>query len=335
MKKAYRYLLIPLVIALLFLIGVFATPSKRTGSADAPDATDAATTPGGKASKEDPVAATVNDEPIREGDLAWRPSKGSFDVDETEVRETRLGRMIETLELRQFLREAKVEVPAAEVDKEVAQLRKDPPTAGCACCRYDSLEQFMDANYLDLKELRGILANDIGLQKHILDQWDRENPPGPARDAKLREERTRVEDAYSKLSHVFFKTFQNLKFATKPDEVRKEALARAQAAWEDIRKGKDFETVAKASSEDAVSAPKGGSLGCVSAYAFGQDFARAVAALKPGEISKPFESPWGYHVIRREAMTDDDVAELLKSEYQDSKRADVLNTLKANARVTR
>ena len=335
MKKVYRYALIPLVIALLFLVGMFATPSKRTGSAFVTEATDAATTPGGKSSKDDPVSATVNGEAIHESDLAWKPSKGSFDADPTEVRDVRLERMIDTLALRQFLRDAKVTVPEADLDKAVAELRKYPPTAGCACCRYESLEQFMDANNLDLKELRSILTNDLGLQKYVLAQWDKDNPPGPARAEKIRAERPRLEEQYVKISHIFFKTYQNPKFATNPEEARKAALAKAQAAWDDVRKGKAFEDVAKASSEDAVSAPKGGSLGCVSSNAFGQDFARVVAKLKPGEISKPFESPWGYHVVRRDTVTDDDVMDLLKSEYEDGKRADVLNSVKAEAKVVR
>ncbi len=334
MKKILHYAAIPLVIAALLLIGVFTTPSKRPSSTVVDWSADATPAPG-KPAKDDPVAATVNGEAIRESALAWKPSKGSFDFDPTEVRETRLERMIEALTVRQFLREAKVQVPESEVDKEIEMLRKYPPAAGCACCRYESLDQFMDANYLDMKELRGLIANDLGVQKHILAEWDKDNPPGPAREAKVREERPRVEEAYSKLSHVFFKTYQNPKFATGPEEVRKTALAKAQAAWEEINKGKKLEDEAKAVSEDAVSAPKGGLLGCVSAMAFGRDFALAVAKLKPGEISKPFESPWGYHVVRRDAMTDDDIAEILKSEYQDVKRADVMNTIKANAKVQR
>lgn len=108
-----------------------------------------------------------------------------------------------------------------------------------------------------------------------------------------------------------------------------------QAAWVELQKGKAFETVVKEVSEDAISRPKGGSLGCVSMYAFGKHFANAVTALKPGEYSRPFESPWGFHVVRREAMKDDDVWNLLRNEWMDEKHAQILNTIRMNAKIER
>jgi parvulin-like peptidyl-prolyl isomerase len=66
---------------------------------------------------------------------------------------------------------------------------------------------------------------------------------------------------------------------------------------------------------------------------FGQEFKHAVMELRPGEYSKPVESPWGYHVIRREAMSDNDIAGLLKNEFLDAKHAEVLNAIRANAKI--
>ena len=53
------------------------------------------------------------------------------------------------------------------------------------------------------------------------------------------------------------------------------------------------------------------------AYPFGNDFADTLKKLKPGEYSKPVESPWGYHIIRRETINDDDLIAVLKETFID------------------
>jgi len=333
--KVLRFLSIPLVIGLLIVVGMFLNPPRQadrnwivSGQADAGDRSK-----GGTSSKEDRVVATVNGEAIHESDLAVDLPKDSFGIASADIRDTRLRRMIETMTIRQFLASQKIQIPESEIDKEVQNLRKNPPTAGCACCRYQSLEQFMQANFLDLKELRGVIAADLGLQKYLLAQWEKECPPGEKRNKTLQEERPRLERWYIKVSHIFFNTFQNPLFGGKPDEVRKSTAAKAQASWKRLEAGTAFEALAKEVSEDAVSRPQGGELGCIMADTFGQEFARAATGLKNGEYSKPVESPWGYHIIRREAIGDDDLSNLLKSEFLDTKHAEVLNTIHANAKI--
>jgi len=56
-------------------------------------------------------------------------------------------------------------------------------------------------------------------------------------------------------------------------------------------------------------------LGCVPRDLFGKTMKDALAGLKLGEYGKPAESPWGFHVFRREAVTDADVLNVLKADY--------------------
>ena len=58
-----------------------------------------------------------------------------------------------------------------------------------------------------------------------------------------------------------------------------------------------FEDLAKQYSND-LSASKGGDLGWVYAGDTVPEFERAMDALKPGQISEPIESPFGYHLIQ-------------------------------------
>jgi peptidyl-prolyl cis-trans isomerase D len=76
------------------------------------------------------------------------------------------------------------------------------------------------------------------------------------------------------------------------------ALAHAKAVREEIVKGADFATVAKRESADSASAVKGGDLGEVTRGSFVPQFEKAALALKPGQISQPVLSPFGYHIIK-------------------------------------
>jgi parvulin-like peptidyl-prolyl isomerase len=341
--KVVRVVLILFAIGVLCVFGALMNFSSRSGSqpgggdwvvlGQGSTGAGAKTPTGAPQAKKDPIVAKVNGEAIHESDLALDLPKDSFGIASDDIRDTRLRRAIETLTVRQFLASKKIQVPESELDKEIQNLRENPPTAGCACCRFPSLEAFMQANFYDLKELRAVIAANLGLQKYLLAQWDKEMPPGEKRNKTLKDERHRFEQDYIKASHIFFNTFQNPLFGDKPDEVRKTLAAKAQAAWKRIQNGEKFEAVAKEVSEDAVSRPKGGELGCIPPDSFGKEFDAAFATLKTGEYSKPVESPWGFHIIRREAFTDEDVAGLLKDEFLDTKHADVLNEIHANAKV--
>ena len=70
-----------------------------------------------------------------------------------------------------------------------------------------------------------------------------------------------------------------------------EAAAAALAA------GEDFAKVAAERSTDAT-AQNGGDLGWFTLDVMVQPFAEAVGALQPGEVSAPFESPFGWHVAK-------------------------------------
>jgi len=64
-----------------------------------------------------------------------------------------------------------------------------------------------------------------------------------------------------------------------------------------VRGGADFGELARLHSQDA-SASRGGDLGWVLPGDTVPEFERAFIALKPGEISEPVKSPFGYHLIQ-------------------------------------
>ena len=65
-----------------------------------------------------------------------------------------------------------------------------------------------------------------------------------------------------------------------------------------IEQGDDFAALARAHSEDAVSAAAGGDLGWMNPGQLVPEFERAMEKLKPGELSAPVETPFGVHLIQ-------------------------------------
>ena len=86
------------------------------------------------------------------------------------------------------------------------------------------------------------------------------------------------------------------------------ARAKAVAARDEIEKGAKFEDVAKRESADTLSGQKGGDLGKGGRNRFVPEFEKAAYALKPGELSQPVLSPFGFHIIRVDSKTGDTLA---------------------------
>lgn len=76
-----------------------------------------------------------------------------------------------------------------------------------------------------------------------------------------------------------------------------EARSRLLALKERLENRADFAALARAHSEDA-SATKGGDLGWLSPGDTVPEFDRAMSALKPGEVSAPVQTPFGWHLIQ-------------------------------------
>lgn len=87
------------------------------------------------------------------------------------------------------------------------------------------------------------------------------------------------------------------------------AKAKADTLRARIAGGADFATVAKESSEDANTRDDGGELGWFPADAYGPDFGQKIAALQDGQVTEPFRSEAGWHIVQREGSRQTDVAD--------------------------
>ena len=81
------------------------------------------------------------------------------------------------------------------------------------------------------------------------------------------------------------------------EEQQQEAKRRIDSVYTALQAGADFEALAKQVSQDPGSARRGGMLGWFSRHQMVKEFEDAAFALQPGQMSKPFQSPYGWHII--------------------------------------
>ena len=96
-----------------------------------------------------------------------------------------------------------------------------------------------------------------------------------------------------KPAHIFLMLGQNAS-----NEQIEATKVRIDSIYNALTEGADFETLAKELSQDRQTAVKGGVLPWVGPGQTLKEFEDAAYALKVGEMSKPVQSPVGYHIIK-------------------------------------
>ena len=88
----------------------------------------------------------------------------------------------------------------------------------------------------------------------------------------------------------------------KKDEITTDLVAQKELnkIRADIKKLNNFSDMALIYSEDVASASQGGELGWISPYAVMPEFAQAMQRLKKDEISEPFKTAYGWHIVQLE-----------------------------------
>lgn len=94
------------------------------------------------------------------------------------------------------------------------------------------------------------------------------------------------------VSHILVKVGQK---ATDAED--QAAKTRIDSIYDALTAGADFAEIAKKTSQDGT-AQRGGRLGLIQRGATVKEFEDVMFATEPGQISKPFRSPFGYHIIK-------------------------------------
>jgi peptidyl-prolyl cis-trans isomerase C len=190
--------------------------------------------------------------------------------------------------LMQETKSRKIEVPDAEIEARIAQIKQQFPSE-------DEFKKQLAERNMTVEGLRADARSDMQVAKMLeaevntkvtvqpgdVDTFYQQNP-----DKFQQPERVRA-------SHILIRTEENA------DAKAKEAAkAKATDVLKQVKSGKDFAALAKQHSQDPGSAVQGGDLGFFQQGQMVGAFERAAFALKPGEVSEIVETPFGFHIIK-------------------------------------
>lgn len=212
------------------------------------------------------------------------------------------------------LAESDITVKPEEIDEKLEEVKNEFAQSMQASGQNVTLDMLVQQLGITEKELRESVEQSIGIEKMLFNRGMEEPSDEEARafyDENREESFTMPEQVHVK--HVLIAVEQG-----SDDAVWQEAKKRADAVRADaVKDDADFEELARTRSE-GPSAEQGGDLGFVPRGKTVPEFENAAFDLKPGEISEPVKSPFGWHVIKlierkdAEAVDYDEIAERLK-----------------------
>jgi peptidyl-prolyl cis-trans isomerase C len=95
------------------------------------------------------------------------------------------------------------------------------------------------------------------------------------------------------VAHILIRTAKGMN-----ETERKAKLTTAQQVHAELLAGKDFAQLAEKYSEDKVSSRQGGDLGWMKEGSVDPRFSKTVFEMQPGTVSEPFETAFGFHVVK-------------------------------------
>lgn len=307
------------------------TPAK--GQAPAKGQTPAATTKGQPAAKAvaappadaDEVCATINGQPLKKSEIRGYLSQFAIPPgEEVQAYQLAVTVLTNTELLTQFLKSTKIDIPAQQIDEEIAKIEKDVKESQGV-----DLKTALAETSTTIDEMRTRISQSLQWKKYVTTK---------ATDAELKKYYDTNQDLFDstrvKASHILI--------SAKPDAspAEKEAVkAKLVAIKKDIEAKKiSFKDAANKYSEDPSNqqTKAGGEL---DGYfprkgMYVEPFAAAAFALKPNQISDPVETEYGYHLI---LVTDRKEGEKIKFEEVKDKilgqyAVDLQNQIVADAR---
>lgn len=218
-----------------------------------------------------------------------------------EARRRILDRMIEEeLLVQQAERDTTIKVTDQEIQDQVEQSVQNVRRQFASELEFQ--EQLRQANFGSVEEWRRWLTDQQRRQiltQRLLEVQRQKGKlrPIPPTDAQMRafweQNRGQVQRRPPVVS------FRQIVVTPKPDSAaRAQTLQLAESLVAVLHGGVDFATLARQYSRDSVSAQNGGELGWFRRGVMVKSFENAVFRLRPGEISDPVETEFGFHIIQ-------------------------------------
>lgn len=200
-----------------------------------------------------------------------------------------LDKIVNDVAIANYLQKNDVKIDETKVDERYTQYME-------AMEKQSDLKDLFEENDIDEGFIRNKIKTDIYMEEFynvVIEEMDLSNE-------KLKEYYDEHYEEYknnlAKASHILVKT----------EEEANDILNK-------IKSGENFEELAKEYSEDPGTAANGGNLGPFSKGMMVPEFEEAAFDLKPGEISEPVKTQYGYHIIKAFEVTFEDVKEDTKN----------------------
>jgi len=177
---------------------------------------------------------------------------------------------------------------------------------------FEAKKAFVDS-LVDIELLiMGAYRNDLDIDQEVLQVVDQEKPRFLLDELfkkkilpQISVSESEVEAAYNKMKSEY-----HIK------HIMVEEKELADSLYEVVTNGTDFEQIAREFSIDRQSAMNGGDLGYITWGGYSDDFQDEVFQLTRGQISRPFETGSGWHIVKLIDKRDTDPRPLEEEEFR-------------------
>jgi len=301
------------------------TPQPESPTAAAPSASDS-------------VAVTVNGVKIAEKEIQKliqpeldRIAEKAKQLPPQLVEQYRKRREQEALEkliVQQLLdakvKEANIKVSEEQVMQRITEIAAglDPPMS------VEDLKKRLESHGQDFEQTKEQIRRGLAYEELMQPQWEGKinvtEEDAKTYYAKNKENYQTPEQV--RASHILIKPDTDDPNID-PNQARARAKAEAQELLRQIRAGADFPELAKANSDDSLSAPNGGDLDVFSRGEMEVPFDKVAFELEVGQVSDVVETSYGYHIIK---VTDHKDASVVPFEEA---KDDIIGQLKQERRA--
>lgn len=157
------------------------------------------------------------------------------------------------------------------------------------------MEQYYGKTLLEIKEEMSPLVKDQMLAQRMMQEINSDISITPS---EVRTFYNSIPEDSIPLINTEIEYAEIVRFPIVSKEAKQDAINRLKGIKERIEKGSSFSTMAVLYSEDPGSAKKGGLYEGIKRGQFVKEFEAVAFNLEIGEISEPFETEYGFHIVQ-------------------------------------